>query len=110
MRFVNMNDKTIFVTGSAGFIGANLILKLLKENENMHIIGIISYKIQRRRGGTMGKIINAARRWICVMLVLVMTAITCVEPVKAVTGVTSTAWVDNLESPAAAARGSAGCL
>ena len=35
-----MNDKTIFVTGSAGFIGANLILKLLKENENMHIIGI----------------------------------------------------------------------
>ena len=40
MRFVNMNDKTIFVTGSAGFIGANLILKLLKENENMHIIGI----------------------------------------------------------------------
>ena len=45
----------------------------------------------------MGKIINAARRWICVMLVLVMTAITCVEPVKAVTGVTSTAWVDNLD-------------
>ena len=33
-------NKTIFVTGSAGFIGSNLVLKLLKENENIHIIGI----------------------------------------------------------------------
>ena len=33
-------NKTIFVTGSAGFIGSNLVLKLLKENENVHIIGI----------------------------------------------------------------------
>ena len=33
-------NKTIFVTGSAGFIGSNLVLKLLKENEDIHIIGI----------------------------------------------------------------------
>ena len=45
----------------------------------------------------MKKISNAAGRWICVILVLVMTAITCVEPVKAVTGYSSTAWVDNLD-------------
>lgn len=35
-----MMNKTIFVTGSAGFIGSNLVLKLLKENEDIHIIGI----------------------------------------------------------------------
>ena len=33
-------NKTIFVTGSAGFIGSNLVLKLLKENYDIHIIGI----------------------------------------------------------------------
>ena len=33
-------NKTIFVTGSAGFIGSNLVLKLLKENNDIHIIGI----------------------------------------------------------------------
>ncbi|MDE7477921.1 MAG: GDP-mannose 4,6-dehydratase, partial [Lachnospiraceae bacterium] len=35
-----MNDKTILVTGAAGFIGANLTLALLKSVENIHIIGI----------------------------------------------------------------------
>ena len=34
-------NKTIFVTGSAGFIGSNLVLKLLKENEKIHIIGMM---------------------------------------------------------------------
>ena len=32
--------KKIFITGSAGFIGSSLILKLLKDNESIHIIGI----------------------------------------------------------------------
>lgn len=32
--------KTILVTGSAGFIGANLVLKLLEKEENVHIVGI----------------------------------------------------------------------
>ncbi len=33
------NNKTIFVTGSAGFIGANLMLRLLKENDSCALIG-----------------------------------------------------------------------
>lgn len=37
---INLNNKTIFVTGAAGFIGANLVLSLLKNVENVHIIGI----------------------------------------------------------------------
>ena len=32
--------KNLLITGSAGFIGANLVLKLLKEDDNIHIIGI----------------------------------------------------------------------
>ena len=37
---INLSSKTIFVTGAAGFIGANLVLSLLKNVENVHIIGI----------------------------------------------------------------------
>lgn len=33
-------NKIILITGSAGFIGSNLVLKLLKDYENIHIIGI----------------------------------------------------------------------
>ncbi|WP_317437608.1 GDP-mannose 4,6-dehydratase, partial [Thomasclavelia spiroformis] len=32
--------KKILITGSAGFIGSNLILRLLKDYEDIHIIGI----------------------------------------------------------------------
>ena len=39
MIFMNLK-KRILITGSAGFIGANLALKLLKEDNNIHIIGI----------------------------------------------------------------------
>ncbi|HIT80106.1 MAG TPA: GDP-mannose 4,6-dehydratase [Candidatus Faecivivens stercorigallinarum] len=35
-----MSGKTIFVTGAAGFIGANLVLELMKTVENIRIIGI----------------------------------------------------------------------
>lgn len=37
---VNLNNSTILVTGAAGFIGANLVLRLLKEVENSIIIGL----------------------------------------------------------------------
>ena len=35
-----MKEKTILVTGAAGFIGSNLCLKLFENYENVHIIGI----------------------------------------------------------------------
>ncbi|MFQ6791396.1 MAG: NAD-dependent epimerase/dehydratase family protein [Thomasclavelia sp.] len=40
MENLELNGKTIFVTGAAGFIGSNLVMKLLKDYENIHIIGI----------------------------------------------------------------------
>ncbi len=33
-------NKTILITGAAGFIGSNLVLRLLKTEENIHIIGL----------------------------------------------------------------------
>ena len=37
-RHIELNGKTILVTGSPGFIGANLVLRLLKELSTGHII------------------------------------------------------------------------
>lgn len=36
----NLANKTILVTGSAGFIGSNLVLELLRTQETVHIVGI----------------------------------------------------------------------
>ena len=33
-------ERTIFVTGAAGFIGSNLVLRLLREEENVRVIGM----------------------------------------------------------------------
>ena len=35
-----MLGRTIFVTGAAGFIGSNLVLRLLREEENVRVIGM----------------------------------------------------------------------
>lgn len=40
MSYVNLNNKTVLITGSSGFIGANLSLRLLKEIKDIKIIGI----------------------------------------------------------------------
>ena len=41
MKFdVNLNDKTILITGSPGFIGANLVMRLLKDLPGGHIISL----------------------------------------------------------------------
>ncbi len=37
---VELKNKTILVTGAAGFIGANLVLELLRTVEPVHIVGI----------------------------------------------------------------------
>ncbi len=40
MHKINLNGKTIFITGAAGFIGSNLVMRLLKDTEGTKIIGI----------------------------------------------------------------------
>ena len=35
-----LKDKTILITGAAGFIGSNLVLELLRSDDPVHIIGI----------------------------------------------------------------------
>ena len=37
---VNLNGKTILITGSAGFIGANLVSEIMRSYENANIIGL----------------------------------------------------------------------
>ncbi|PQF21041.1 NAD-dependent epimerase/dehydratase family protein [Enterococcus mundtii] len=37
---ISLNNKTILVTGSAGFIGSNLILELLRNDTSLNIVGI----------------------------------------------------------------------
>ena len=40
MNNYGLNNKTILVTGSAGFIGSNLVLELLKSSDAINIVGI----------------------------------------------------------------------
>lgn len=40
MLNIQLNNKTILVTGAAGFIGSNLVLELLRNQLPVHIIGI----------------------------------------------------------------------
>lgn len=40
MQKLELRGTTIFVTGAAGFIGANLVMKLLKEEAPSRIIGM----------------------------------------------------------------------
>ncbi len=37
---VELNNKTVLVTGAAGFIGCNLVLALFKNAQNIHVVGV----------------------------------------------------------------------
>ena len=39
---VNLNGKTVLVTGAAGFIGSNLVKRLFSDYEDIRIVGIDS--------------------------------------------------------------------
>lgn len=40
MNTIDLDNSTILITGAAGFIGANLVLRLLEERRGVHIVGI----------------------------------------------------------------------
>ncbi len=40
MNHIELKNKTVFITGSAGFIGSNLIQELLRTQSPIHIIGL----------------------------------------------------------------------
>lgn len=40
MKNIQLESKIILVTGAAGFIGSNLIIRLLNDIENIQIVGI----------------------------------------------------------------------
>ena len=44
---VTLNDKTILVTGSPGFIGANLVLRLLRDLSSGTVISRLSHGSSR---------------------------------------------------------------
>ena len=37
---IDLNHKTVFITGAAGFIGCNLVLELLRSYQDLHIVGM----------------------------------------------------------------------
>ena len=51
---INLNGKTILVTGAAGFIGANLVRRLYETAENITVVGLDSvndyYDVSRNIG------------------------------------------------------------
>lgn len=40
MNHTNLTNKSILITGAAGFIGSNLVLKLIKSGEPMELVGL----------------------------------------------------------------------
>ena len=47
MSMVDLNNKTILVTGAAGFIGSNLVKRIYQETTSATVIGIVMIGLQR---------------------------------------------------------------
>ena len=50
MQHINLKNKTIFITGVAGFIGSNLALELLKTQSPINIVGLDNMMLELRNG------------------------------------------------------------
>ena len=72
MQTISLNDKKILVTGAAGFIGANLVLELLKTVPGVTVIGVdnmnayydVSIKEYRLREIEKTAAAHADRTWV----------------------------------------------
>ena len=63
---IDLTNKTVLVTGAAGFIGSNLVKRLLTDVEGIHVIGIDSitdYYDVRLKHERLREIESMAKRW-----------------------------------------------
>ena len=49
MQKIDLNGKTILVTGSPGFIGANLVIRLLKEMSSGTVVSLDNMNAHEHR-------------------------------------------------------------
>ena len=68
---IDINKCTILITGAAGFIGSNIVLRLLKDYPNAHIVGVdnlnnyYDVSLKQWRLEQIGELVNlgATNRW-----------------------------------------------
>ena len=69
MEKITLDNKTIFVTGAAGFIGSNLVKRLFKDVKNATIVGIdnvndyYDVSLKEWRLNELSKLVPASIRW-----------------------------------------------
>ena len=69
MEKISLDHKTIFVTGAAGFIGANLVMRLFKDVQSATIIGIdnlndyYDVRLKQFRLGELSKSVPEGTTW-----------------------------------------------
>ena len=69
MEKITLDNKTIFVTGAAGFIGSNLVKRLFKDVKNATIVGIdnvndyYDVSLKEWRLNELSKLVPASIKW-----------------------------------------------
>ena len=71
MSMVDLNNKTILVTGAAGFIGSNLVKRIYQETTSATVIGIdnmndyydVALKVSLKRAGQVSHIYICQRQY-----------------------------------------------